>query len=69
MRLFVSEKNGIFADFIDEIGCFGMCLGGRCSCFWVKVRRNDAILGGQSAVLHNKFIRSGGKVKHIKSSP
>ena len=37
-------KCSIFPDFIDEIGCFGMYLGRRCSCFWVKVRRNDAIL-------------------------
>ena len=35
----------------------------------VEVRRNDVISGGQSAVLHSKFIRSGGRVKHIKASP
>ena len=27
------------------------------------------ILGGQSAVPHSKFIRSDGKVMHIKASP
>ena len=61
------KKCGIFADFIDDIGYFSMYLGRRYSCFWVKLRRNDAILGGQSAVLCNEFIRSDGKVKHIKA--
>ena len=65
MRLFVSEKNGIFADFIDEIGCFGMCLGRRCGCLWARLHGFYMISGGQSAVPHSKFIRLGGRVKHI----
>ena len=69
MRLFVSEKNGIFPYFIDEIGCLGMYLGRGCSCFWTRLGRYYMILGGQSVVPHSKFIRSGGRVKHIKASP
>ncbi len=69
MGLLADKSARRFANFIDEIGYFGMCLGGRCSCFWVKVRRNDAILGGESVVPHSKFIRLGGMVKHIKASP
>ena len=69
MRLFVSEKNGIFADFIDEIGYFSMYLGRRCGCFWARLHGYHMILGGQSVVPHSKFIRSGGRVKHIKASP
>ena len=69
MRLFVSKKNGIFADFIDEIGCFGMFLEWRYGCFWARLGRYHMILGGQSAVPHSKFIRSDGRVKHIKASP
>ena len=69
MRLFVSEKNGIFPDFIDEIGCFGIYLGRRCGCLWARLHGFYMISGGQSAVPHSKFIRSGGKVKHIKASP
>ena len=52
--------------FLDEDA---VVFGRRCSCFWVKLRRNDAILDGQSAVLRNEFIRSDDKVKHIKTSP
>ena len=69
MRLFVSEKNGIFADFIDDIGYFGMYLGRECSCFWTRLHGFYMISGGQSAVPHSKFIRSDDKVKHIKASP
>ena len=69
MRLFVSEKNGIFPYFIDEIGRLGMYLGRGCSCFWTRLGRYYMILGGQSVVPHSKFIRSGGRVKHIKASP
>ena len=63
------KKCGIFADFIDDIGYFGMYLGRGCSCFWTRLGRYYMILGGQSAVLHSKFIRSDGRVKHIKASP
>ena len=69
MRLFVSEKNGIFPYFIDDIGYFGMYLGRGCSCFWTRLGRYYMILGGQSVVPHSKFIRPGGRVKHIKASP
>ena len=69
MGLVADKSAGCFANFIDEIGYFGMYLGRRCSCFWVKLRRNDSILSGESAVPHSKFIRSGGRVKHIKASP
>ena len=65
MRLFVSEKNGIFPYFIDEIGCFGIYLGRRCGCLWARLGMYYMILGGQSVVLHSKFIRLGGRVKHI----
>ena len=69
MRLFVSEKMRYFADFIDDIGHFGMYLGRGCSCFWTRLGRYYMISGGQSVVPHSKFIRSGGRVKHIKASP
>ena len=69
MRLFVSEKNGIFPYFIDEIGCLGMYLGRRCGCLWARLHGFYMISGGQSAVPHSKFIRSDEKVKHIKASP
>ena len=63
------KKCGIFADFIDDIGYFGMYLGRGCSCFWTRLGGYYMILGGQSAVLRNEFIRSDGKVKYIKASP
>ncbi|EEX72033.1 hypothetical protein GCWU000325_01576 [Alloprevotella tannerae ATCC 51259] len=63
------KKCGIFADFIDDIGYFGMYLGWGCSCFWTRLGRYYMISGGQSAVPHSKFIRSDDKVKHIKTSP
>ena len=69
MRLFVSEKMRYFADFIDDIGYFGMYLGRRCGCLWARLHGFYMISGGQSAVPHSKFIRSGSKVKHIKASP
>ena len=65
MRLFVSEKNGIFPYFIDEIGCFGIYLGRRCGCLWARLGMYYMILGGESVVPHSKFIRLGGRVKHI----
>ena len=52
--------------FLDEDA---VVFGRRCGCFWVKLRRNDAILDGQSAVLRNEFTRSDVRVKHIKASP
>ena len=69
MGLVADESAKCFADFIDEIGYFSMYPGRRCGCFWVKLRRNDAILDGQSAVLRNEFTRSDVRVKHIKASP
>ena len=46
-----------------------MFLEWRYGCFWARLGRYHMILGGQSAVLNSKFIRSDGKVKHIKASP
>ena len=69
MGLSADESAKCFANFIDEIGYYGMYLGGRCGCFWVKLRRNDAILDGQSAVLRNEFTRSDVRAKHTKTSP
>ena len=63
------KKCGIFDDFIDDIGDFSMYLEWRYGCFWVKLHGYYMISGGQSAVLRNEFIRSGGRVKHIKASP
>ena len=69
MGLVADESAKCFADFIDEIGYFSMYLGRRCGCFWARLHGYHMILGGQSAVPHSKFIRSGGRVKHIKASP
>ena len=69
MGLVAGESAKCFADFIDEIGYFSMYLGRRCGCFWARLHGYHMILGGQSAVPHSKFIRSDGKVKHIKASP
>ena len=67
--LVADESAKCFADFIDEIGYFSMYLGRRYGCFWARLGRYHMILGGQSVVPHSKFIRSGGRVKHIKTSP
>ena len=69
MGLVASESAKCFADFIDEIGYFGMYLEWRYGCFWARLGRYYMISGGESAVPHSKFIRSGGRVKHIKTSP
>ena len=69
MGLVADKSAGCFANFIDEIGYFGMFLEWRYGCFWARFGRYHMILGGQSAVPHSKFIRSGGRVKHIKVSP
>ena len=69
MGLVADESAKCFADFIDEIGYFSMYLGRRCGCFWARLHEYHMILGGQSVVPHSKFIRSGGRVKHIKASP
>ena len=69
MGLVANESAKCFADFIDEIGYFSMYLGRRCGCFWARLHEYHMILGGQSVVPHSKFIRSGGRVKHIKASP
>ena len=69
MRLVADESAKCFANFIDEIGYFGMYLGRRCGYFFARLGRYYMILGGESVVPHSKFIRSGGRVKHIKASP
>ncbi|EEX72593.1 hypothetical protein GCWU000325_00536 [Alloprevotella tannerae ATCC 51259] len=43
------KKCGIFADFIDDIGYFGMYLGRGCSCFWTRMQLfldGDAVVFG-----------------------
>ena len=69
MGLVADESAKCFADFIDEIGYFGVYLECRYGCYWARLGRYYMILGGESVVPHSKFIRSDGKVKHIKASP
>ena len=69
MGLLAGESAKCFPDFIDEIGYFGMYLEWKYGCFWARLGRYYMVLGGQSAILHSKFIRSDGKVKHIKANP
>ena len=44
-------------------------LDGDAVIFLARLGRYYMILGGESVVPHSKFIRSGGRVKHIKASP
>ena len=69
MRLFVSKKMVFLPISSMKSGVLVCILDGDAVIFLARLGRYYMILGGQSAVLNSKFIRSGGKVKHIKASP
>ena len=69
MRLFVSKKTVFLPISSMKSGVLVCILDGDAVIFLARLGRYYMILGGQSAVLNSKFIRSGGKVKHIKASP
>ena len=67
MGLVAGESARCFANFIDEIGYFGMYFEWKCGYYRKRLREDFMILGGISVIFRSEFIWECGK--NMQTSP